>query len=90
MHSGHVPLEFGQSYTIPLGYSKVIVVILKDLVPTVHDYGGISISPVLSKVFEHCILRRFRSFLTTSDNQFGFKKSLGCTQAIYCVRSVVS
>ena len=51
---------------------------------------GISISPVLSKVFEHCILRRFSAFLTTSDNQFGFKKSLGCSHAIYCVRNIVN
>ena len=43
-----------------------------------------------SKVFEHCILRRFSAFLTTSDNQFGFKKSLGYFLAIYCVRNIVN
>jgi len=45
---------------------------------------------VLSKVFKHCILRRFSAFLTTSDNQFGLKKSLGCSHAIYCVRNIVN
>jgi len=45
---------------------------------------------VLSKVFEHCILRRFSAFTTTSDNQFGFKKYLDCSHATYCVRNTVN
>jgi len=44
----------------------------------------------VSKVFEHCILRRFSDFLNTHDSQFGFKKSLGCSHAIYCVRNIVN
>ena len=57
---------------------------------TVDDYRGISISPVLSKILEHCILDRFKRFFVTSDNQFGFKKGLSCSQAIYSVRCVVN
>lgn len=85
MRAGHVPPQFGISYTVPVPKSNVNF--NKGL--TVNDYRGISISPILSKVFEHCVLRRFSSFLTTSDNQFGFKKSLGCSQAIYSVRCIV-
>ena len=48
---------------------------------TVDDFRGISISPVVSKVFEHCILARYEKFFTTSDNQFGFKKRSGCRPA---------
>jgi len=44
---------------------------------------------VISKVFEYCILQRFNRFFETSDNQFGFKKSVGCSHAIYIVRCVV-
>ena len=44
---------------------------------------------MLSKVFEHCILRRFSSFLTTSVNQFGFKKAHSC-HAVYCVRNITN
>ena len=51
----------------------------------VDDFRGISISSVLSKIFEHCILDRFSSFLATLDNQFGFKKGLSCSHAIYSV-----
>jgi len=86
LHAGYVPSQFGISYTVPLlkcntGYNKML---------SVSDFRGISISPVLSKVFEHCILRRFSSFLTTSDNQFGFKKALGCNHAVYCVRNITN
>ena len=43
----------------------------------------------MSKVFEHCMLDRFGSFLNTSDSQRGFKKGLGCSFAIRVVRNVV-
>ena len=38
------------------------------------DFRAIAISPILSKVFEHCFLGRFQCMLETSDRQFGFKK----------------
>ena len=43
----------------------------------------------MSKVFEYCILNRFGEFLSTSDNQFGFKKGLSCSIAIKAVRNIV-
>ena len=56
--AGKVPTKFGQSYTVPIlkdssVYSKTV---------TVSDFRGISISPVVSKVFEHCVLERFGRF----------------------------
>ena len=76
---------FRYSYIVPLPkpkecYSKTL---------TCDDFRGIAISPVLSKVFEHCMLDRFGSFLKTSDNQFGFKKGLWCSFAIRVVHNVV-
>jgi len=70
---GCVPREFGQSFTVPIlknnpsVYSKSI---------TVEDFRGITISPIIYKVLEHCILERYEKFFTSSDNQFGLKKSL--------------
>jgi len=86
MRVGYVPTDFGRSYTVPLqkGQNNCS----KSL--TVDDFRGISISPVLSKVFEHCIFDKYNSYLKTSDNQFGFKKSTGCSHAIYSVRSIVN
>jgi len=85
MRFGHVPLSFGQSYTVPIPkcnntYSKSL---------TVDDFRGISISCVLSKILEHCILKRYQPFFETSNNQFGFKKGSGCSDAIYTLRCVV-
>jgi len=52
------------------------------------DFRGIAISLVRSKVFEYCFLERYQS-LTSSENQFGFKKGLGCRNAIHELRSIV-
>ena len=84
LRAGHVPSHFGESYTVPL---LKVNSCSKNL--SVDDFRGISISPILSKIFEHCILRRFNHYFVSSDNQFGFKKSVGCSHAIYTVRSVV-
>lgn len=52
---GYVPHSFGESYTVPIlkggisSHGKSV---------TVDDFRGITISPVLSKVLEHCILAR--------------------------------
>jgi len=40
-------------------------------------------------VFEHCVIDRFGDYFVTSDNQFGFKKQLSCSHAIYTLRCVV-
>ena len=51
---------------------------------------GVSQSaPIISNVFEDCILDRFGSFFDTADNQFVFKKGIGCTFAIRVVRNIV-
>ena len=44
---------------------------------------------MLCKVFEYCFLDRFHTLLLTGDNQFGFKKGIGCTHAIYSCRNIV-
>ena len=49
----------------------------------------ISIIPVFSKIFDHCTLDRFSSFLATKDDQFGIKKGLSCSHAIYSIKSVI-
>ena len=82
---GYVPGSWGLSYTVPLLKDKNSCKSLKS-----DDFRGISISCVISKVFEHCVLGRFSTFLATTDSQFGFKKATGCPHAIFTARSVVS
>jgi hypothetical protein len=86
LDKGKVPDSFGHSYTIPLLKGNHVST-SKSL--SVADFRGISISPAVSKVFENCVLNRYSSFLSTSQNQFGFKKSLSCSHLIYSVRQVV-
>jgi len=78
-----VPQSFGKSYTVPLlkGGRSVY-----NTSATVDDFHRISISSVLCKVLEHCILDRYSSIFVTSDNQIGFKKQSGCSYAIYMLR----
>ena len=53
------------------------------------DFRGITINPILSKVFEYCILDRFGASFVSCEAQFGFKKNSGCRTAIYSVRKIV-
>jgi len=83
--NGCVPTDFGKSYMVPIAKSNA-----HNRSLTVEDFRGISISPVISKLFEHAVLDRFAHLFITSDNQLGFKKNLSCMHAIYTVRSVVN
>ena len=83
LQAGYVPNDFG------LG---IMIALHKDtkLDPAKCDnYRCLTISSVLSKLFEYVLADKFQDFLTTSDVQFGFKMGVGCSDAIYTVRSVV-
>jgi len=84
--AGCVPESFGRSYTVPILKDKNAV-FCKTLL--LWKTCSISVSPVISKVFKQCILDRFSDYLVTSDNQFGFKKQLSCSRALYTLRYVV-
>ena len=86
LHCSHVPDCFGISYTVPNMKNNVNI---NSKTITVDDFRGISTSPVISKVFEHCVLERYCDYLTSSDNQFGFKKGISCGHAIYTLRSAI-
>jgi len=80
-----IPAGFRYNYIVPIPkpkecHSKAL---------TCNDFRAIAISPILSKIFEHCILDKFSSFFKISDNQIGFKKGVGCSYAIQAVRNIV-
>ena len=83
--SGCVPNGFKHSYIVPI--PKVKDTRTKAL--TCDDFRGIAISPVISKVFEYCVVDRFNEFLGSADNQFGFRKGLSCSHAVYSTRRIV-
>jgi hypothetical protein len=53
------------------------------------DFRGITISSVVSKIFEHCLLK-YITCIKTSDRQFGFKKGVGCRNSIHALHNVLT
>ena len=62
MSAGYVPYGFRLSYTVPV--PKVDTVLSST--NTVDNYRAIAISPILSKIFERCILKKYSKFLNSS------------------------
>jgi len=85
MLTQHVPSGFKLRYIVPIPKVKdMLSIALK-----CDNFRGIAINPILSEVFEHCILEQYHSFLYSSDNQYGFKKGVSCNHAIFAVRNIV-
>jgi len=80
----YVPAEFGKGIIVPL---------VKDHsgdVCNVDNYRGITISSVVSKIFENCLLFKCERYLFSDKLQLGFKKYIGCGPAIHCVQEIVN
>jgi len=84
MISGYVPKDFKCGMLIPIPKETGTKKALK-----VDQFRGITISPVISKVFENCLLTVYKDYLTTSDRQFAYKNNSSCSHAIYSVRCVI-
>ena len=63
----------GLSYTVPL-LKNSNCNLNKSL--TVNDFRGISISQVISKVLERCVLDRYQDFLVTSGTSLASSRGL--------------
>jgi len=80
---GIVPLDFGKGIIVPL---------IKNLdgdKTSCDNYRGITLSPVLSKVFELVLMDDLQSYLQSDELQFGFKQNSSCAHAVFTLRSVV-
>ena len=78
-----MPNNFGCGLMVPL---------LKDKtgdVSSLNNYRGITLIPTISKVFELTLLEICKQYLITDDLQFGFKKGLGCADAIFTLRATI-
>jgi len=76
---GFVPDGFGIGIIIP---------IVKDNIGDIMDannYTGITLCPVISKLFEYCILHKYESYMACNDLQFGLKRNLGCSHAVFAL-----
>ena len=78
-----VPGDFGKGVIIPL---------VKDAHGNANDlnnYRGITLIPVISKLFELVILDISQEFLVTDDLQFGFKQNSSCSHAIFTMTDTI-
>jgi len=79
----YVPDDFGIGIIVP---------VIKDHHgdPTsVDNYRPITLSPVISKIFENLLIEHYANYLCTDDLQFGFKKRLSCSHAIYLLKQTI-
>ena len=80
---GYVPDEFGRGIIIPL------VKVKNGDVANSANYRGITVSPIVSKIFESCILLKLEPFLYSNALQLGFKKGLGCGPALFMFQQII-
>ena len=81
---GYVPDAFGRGILVPIPKSTT-----GKFDVNTEDFRGISLNPIISKLFENCILRIFDKYLWSSPRQFGFKSKSSCSHAIYSVRKTI-
>jgi Reverse transcriptase (RNA-dependent DNA polymerase) len=79
----YVPTNFGTGTIVPLVKDKT------GDVSSTNNYRAITLVPVISKLFECVLLHITDEFLNNDDRQFGFKKGLGCANAIFIVCNTV-
>jgi hypothetical protein len=86
--------SFISHHFVPVSFSQVIFKpLIKDRTKSeadVSNYRPIAIVPILSKIFESCLVGFFSPYLYTHNNQMGFVEGGGCDKAIFAVRSVVN
>ena len=72
--------------------SVVLVPVIKDKagkVGSIDNYRPIALASILSKVLERLLLDRLSVYITTTDNQFGFKPKHSTDQCIYALKEAV-
>ena len=78
-----VPDAFGKGIIIPLLKNSDGNRLTSD------NYRGITLSPVMSKLFEMVLLLQFKDQLSSDPLQFGFKSKSSCSHAIFAFKTTV-
>jgi len=75
-------------YTWPVWCWHCCSIIVKDSLGNANDsanYRGITLSVFLSKMFKYCLANKYENFMPSRDLQFGFKKKMRCSHAIFAL-----
>ena len=79
---------------VPVAMTDVMIIpILKSNLKDSSDsenYRPIAVSNSISKILEKCMLNRLGTYLQTSDNQFGFKRSHSTETCIFALKQVLN
>lgn len=84
MLKSYVPNKFGCGIVVPIQKDTSLKGKQK-----LDNFRGITLSPIIAKIFEYSIMFLYGKYFVSSDRQFGFKQNLGCVHAIFCVRNVI-
>ena len=79
-----VPSQFQRGTIVPIAKDRI------GDKGDLNNYRGITIAPIISKVFEHALHIVFEPFLTASALQFGFKKKSSTSLAIHCLKETIN
>lgn len=83
MLHGFVPNSFGIGISVPLIKDKA------GNINSVDNYRAITLSAIISKLFETVLLSICGYALETDSLQFGFKDGVGCADAIFTLKSTL-
>ena len=77
---GYVPDAFSFGIVIPIVKDK------RGDLSSVDNYRPITLSPIISKIFEYMLIDKYSSYFISDDLQFCFKQKLGCSNIkyLYC------
>ena len=94
--SDHLSVLFGSMLThnyLPLHFMDTLIIpILKNNkgdITSCDNYRPISITNILSKIFESVLLHQYEDLLCSQDHQFGFKKNHSADQCIFLLKELI-
>ena len=79
-----VPLQFQMGTIVPIVKDR------QGNLGDLNNYRGITIAPIISKIFEHVLRIVFSEYLSTSNYQFGFKRKSSISHAIFCLKETIN
>ena len=83
MSHGYIPQPLIETTIVPIIKNKA------GNLSSGNNYRPIALANVMSKVFESLIILRCEQFLTTADNQFGFKSGHSTDFCIYTLKEFI-
>jgi Reverse transcriptase (RNA-dependent DNA polymerase) len=81
---GFVPDKFGDGVINPLMKDKT------GDINSIDNYRPITLTPIVAKVFETLSMDICENELVTNELHFGFKKGVGCNDAIFTLKTIIN